>query len=134
MELVKAVKALMDGCEVVKERKILTEPPVEFISNFFPKHPPIFIAAVGHDGEVREFKPDAIGFYLSRSFMNDIACGPMTVVVFIRAFNTQSLKPELGLLLLFEDEYIVADMAEEFEISAIFNLLRERIAGGMKDD
>ena len=132
MEVVKAIKALMDGCEVVRRREPLTVPKRELLSEEFLKRHPIYIVALDEEGVADELQPHAIGFYLSDHLIRELEDKPLIVVVFAEGFNPEGMVPEMSALLVTDDEVMEFKVEKNFEVSAVFALLKEHteIAGG----
>ena len=125
MEVVKAVKALMDGCEVIRRREPLTVPKRELLSEEFLKRHPIYIVALDEEGIASEFQPHAVGFYLSDRLIRELEDKPLVVVVFAEGFNPEEMAPEMSALLVTDDEVVGFKVEKTFEVSAVFALLKE---------
>ncbi len=125
MEVVKVVKALMDGCEVVRRREPLTVPKRELLSEEFLKRHPIYMVALDEDGTASELQPHAVGFYLSDHLIRELEDKPLVVVIFAEGFNPEETVPEMSALLVTDDEVIEFKVEKTFEVSAVFVLLKE---------
>ncbi len=128
MEMVKTFKALMDGVDVVRKREALIIPKKEFISDLFLKVHPVHIFLV-NDDEAKEIHPNAIGMYLSSLFIEELSEYPTVLIVYAEGFNTETLSTELGAALIFDDEFIDFKVKDCFELTALFQLIKNRCEG-----
>lgn len=129
MELAKTLKALIDGLETVRHREPLVVPREDFISTLFTKIHPIHIF-VAEDERSKEIKPNAIGMYLTSSFVAELINYPIILILYSEGFDAQDLMVDLCGVLIFEDEYVDFKLKACFELSAVFKLIKNRSEEG----
>jgi len=118
-----AIKALMDGCEAVEHHESLRGSREEFLSELFLKKHPVLIFHEKEE-EIKELKPHAIGFYLSRQLIDELAESKLAVILFAEDFDSDSLSfVTKGVLLLGEEVFHFRVDPRVWEISALFALL-----------